>query len=208
MAGKRIKRFAQLVVKYGEFLVLEQVAEEIAARAYSFGRMWLQARVINIPGEIMVTENLMDFVQDLPDFSFFDRDFNRANVARNSKTPKAGIYKLVYFCPDIFPEGIGVIEFCAFMRWHGFCQTNLDELLSVENSCDLRALGLGDSYKLVSLATVIKRSSARFSFCYPIVEVTVLESEEDGVWAKDRSLLLRDAFIPRPADHYFLVRVK
>jgi hypothetical protein len=177
------------------------VMEKIVGRSYSFIKTVLKMRVIDVPGLVKIEDTSMDTITTPDKFHFVDKDLNKETIYKNFKTPKIARYKIVSF----HSEGIPVIEMLIiafFKRWK---PANLDEALSVSSSCDLKALGLGESHNLLAFGTIIKRSSAIFSICCPMVVARLVEKEITGN-EKRISLYLHDIFNNCPTGQHILFR--
>ncbi len=197
MPMRHIRWLIRVLIKYGKLLVLEKVAE----RSLSIFQTVLKMKIIDIPDLVRV----MDLPLDVPfkslDFHFIDRDFSQETICKNLKAPQFGRYKLVSF-----PGGIRMTEMLLIALTRGFRLANVSEVLSVQQFANLDKLGLGENYSLVALGTVIKRSSALFAVCCPVL--TFYTTEREGRQVREKVLNLHDLFESCPPSYHILFRVK
>lgn len=178
------------------------VMEKILGRGYSFVKTFLRMRVIDVPNEVVISNFSVEPTASSDKFYFVDRDIKKETIFKNFSTPKTAKYKIVSF----YSEGVPFIEVLIIALLRRWKLANLDEALSVANSCDLRAIGLGDSHSLIALGTIIRRSSAIFSFCCPIIAVRLVEKEITQN-EKRVSLYLHDILNNCPTGQHILFRV-
>ena len=177
------------------------ILEQVLWRAVSHAKIILKMRVITVPSEVFIQEIPLTRFSESLGFDFVDKDFSKETILKNFRTPKVGKYKLVSF-----HGGVGIFEVLVIALIYRWKLANLDELFSLDGRYDLKALGLGENYNIIAPGTIVKRVSALFSICSPVISFSMVE--KDGKKGKRLSLNLHDLLDPCPGGNHFLFRTK
>ena len=185
----------KFILKWGLF-------EYILKCGYSFVKKNLTMRKLEVPGVIMgIKELKAGNLIASPDFHHVDVDIDRG-ISYNLKTPSSGRYIIVLFdCSDM----VSTFEILLTAVPRLWKLANLSEAIEVGQSFNPKELGLGDNFSLVAPGTVIRRKSATFAICCPVVGFQTIEKE--GKRERRTSIYLHSLFSHYSGGHYILFRV-
>ncbi|MBI3633577.1 MAG: hypothetical protein HY226_04765 [Candidatus Vogelbacteria bacterium] len=181
------------------------VLRTLAQKGASIVKAFIRRKEVVVPVEVKVKKLTKEKMCCPDGFIAPDVEYNKDNIWKNFEAPETASYMFVSF-----PEMIGLLEFLLmalgkFAIGKGWGIANQEELRAIEAECKLTELGLGDSFNVMTLGTVVKRKCVSHSYCAPITHFSANVTTRE----REKRLTLHDLlWNPIFPGTYILVRVK
>ena len=173
----------------------------IAQLGASFCNIFFRMRVVPVPGEFDVVKSDNDELVKSEGYVFVDQGFCKETIFKNfvPKPDRKYKYKLV-----AFPGYIGLIKVLITGFLHRWGIANWSELKKIDSSVDLRSIGLGENFVVMTLGTVIRKPTTKLAIYSPYA----LYSVNGATRANEKKLQLHDLFDNIGGNCYILFRTK
>ena len=176
-------------------------ASGVVSFGFTVGRLLMRKKTIDVPGTINLSEETPEQMVDVSNsgFDHVEKEFDKAHLKKNFKAKNGAHYKLVSF-----PCQAGIIPILAIglFKWWGI--GNFSEIQAIDKQCNLRELGLGESFMILTLGTIFKTTSVT-GICCPLLHYY----KNPATDAKVKKLYLKDIlFDDVPPNCYILFRTK
>lgn len=176
------------------------ILRKLAQYAASLAKILFRLKVINVPTEIKISKAAREQSYDPAGFVEHEKEFCKENLWKDFGAPEAASYKLVA-CPGF----VGLLEVLLIALTRRWGIANYDELRAVESQCSLQDIGLGESFNVIALGTVVKRKTVSCSYCVPRVTYYANQMTKE----REKKLSLHDLLFDMVSPGtYILFRVK
>ncbi len=186
------------------------IIKRLAHEAATLAKMYFRMKVVKVPVEVQIKKLTKEELCCPQGFINPDVEYNKENIWKNFEAPETAGYMFVSF-----PEVVGLLEFLLMALgmsigkfafggvWGGVA--NQEELRAVEAQCKLTEIGLGDSFNVMTLGTVVKRKCVSHSYCAPVTQYSANVATKE----REKRLALHDLlWNPIFPGTYILVRMK